>query len=146
MEAFWGMHVSPAKHSYAWLPRKSDYWIDRHTEGRTDRCRTKWSLCATMLRRRHKKEVQYCREMIYARKELMLHKFQLNIFYDYKLKRHCDISCVDSTFFRAPPLGGCPIVITLSVCASVCPSANFNIVYNFFTVRNRTFIFGMSVP
>ena len=25
-----------------------------HTDGRTDRCRTKWSLCADMLRRRHK--------------------------------------------------------------------------------------------
>ena len=29
--AFWGMHVSPAKHSYAWLPRKCDYRTDRHT-------------------------------------------------------------------------------------------------------------------
>ena len=29
-------------------------WLqDRHTDGRTDRCRTKWSLCAAMLRRRH---------------------------------------------------------------------------------------------
>ena len=26
--AFWGMHVSPAKHSYAWLPRKCDYQTD----------------------------------------------------------------------------------------------------------------------
>ena len=31
--AFRGMHVSPAKHSYAWLPRKCDY----RTERRTDR-------------------------------------------------------------------------------------------------------------
>ena len=45
--AFRGMHVSPAKHSYAWLPRKCDYRTDRH--------RTKWSLCATMHCRRHKK-------------------------------------------------------------------------------------------
>ena len=30
--AFRGMHVSPAKHSHAWLPRKCDYW----TDGRTD--------------------------------------------------------------------------------------------------------------
>ena len=44
--AFWGMHVSPAKHSYAWQPRKRDFWTDTHTHGRTDRCRTKWSLCA----------------------------------------------------------------------------------------------------
>ena len=29
--AFQGMHVSPAKHSYAWLPRKCDYWTDRQT-------------------------------------------------------------------------------------------------------------------
>ena len=26
--AFQGMHVSPAKHSYVWLPRKSDYRTD----------------------------------------------------------------------------------------------------------------------
>ena len=35
--AFWGMHVSPAKHSYAWLPRKSDYQTDTQTDGRTYR-------------------------------------------------------------------------------------------------------------
>ena len=54
MAAFRGMHVSPAKHpcSYAWLlvPRKCDY----QTDTRTDRRRTKCSLCAAMLRRRHK--------------------------------------------------------------------------------------------
>ena len=49
--AFRGMHVSPAKYSYAWLPRKCDY----RTDTRTDRRRTKLSLCAAMLRRRHKK-------------------------------------------------------------------------------------------
>ena len=56
--AFQGMHVSPAKHSYAWLPRKCDYRTDsrtdRQTDGQTDRGWTKWSLCAAMLRRRHK--------------------------------------------------------------------------------------------
>ena len=53
MEAFREMHVSPAKHSYAWLTKK--VWLpDRHTHTRTDRRRTKWSLCAAMLRRRHK--------------------------------------------------------------------------------------------
>ena len=30
--AFRGMHVSPAKHSYAWLPRKCDYRTDSHTQ------------------------------------------------------------------------------------------------------------------
>ena len=40
------MHVSPAKHSYACLPRKYDY--------RTDRRLIKWSLCATMLHKWHK--------------------------------------------------------------------------------------------
>ena len=86
--AFRGMHGLPAKHSYAWLPRKCDYRTDRQTPdkvipmcrhalqecmgclrniamrdyqesvttGQTDRCRTKWSLCAAMLCRRHKKE------------------------------------------------------------------------------------------
>ena len=44
---FQGMHVSPAKHSFAWLHRKCDY--------QTDRRRTKLSLCAAMLRRRYKK-------------------------------------------------------------------------------------------
>ena len=55
--AFRGMHVSPAKHSYARLPRKCDYRTDTHThtDRRTERRRTKWSLCAAMLRRRHKK-------------------------------------------------------------------------------------------
>ena len=49
--AFRGMHVSPAKHSYAWLPRKCDYQTDR----RTDRPGTKRSLCSAMLHRRHNK-------------------------------------------------------------------------------------------
>ena len=53
--AFRGMHVSPAKHSYAWLPRKCDY-RDRRSDRRTDRRRTKWSLCAAMLCMRHKNE------------------------------------------------------------------------------------------
>ena len=42
--AFQGMHVSPAKHSYAWLPRKCDYkesvttgQTDRHTDRQTHR-------------------------------------------------------------------------------------------------------------
>ena len=53
--AFQGMHVSPAKHSFAWL---SKMWLsDRqtHTLTHTDRRQTKWSLCAAMLRRRHNK-------------------------------------------------------------------------------------------
>ena len=32
--AFRGMHVSPAKHSYVWLPRKCDYRTDRQTDAR----------------------------------------------------------------------------------------------------------------
>ena len=39
------MHVSPAKHSYACLPRKRDYRTDTQTDRRTDKHRTKWSLC-----------------------------------------------------------------------------------------------------
>ena len=35
--AFRGMHVSPAKHSYAWLPRKCDYRTDRQTDRQTYR-------------------------------------------------------------------------------------------------------------
>ena len=35
--AFWGVHVSPAKHSYSWLPRKCDYrQTDTRTNGQTD--------------------------------------------------------------------------------------------------------------
>ena len=30
------MHVSPAKHSYVWLPRKCDYRTDERTDGQTD--------------------------------------------------------------------------------------------------------------
>ena len=50
------MHVSPAKYSYAWLPRKCDYRTDTRTNRQTDRRRTKWSLCVAMLNRRHKNE------------------------------------------------------------------------------------------
>ena len=46
--AFRGMHVSPAKHSFAWLPRKCD--------GRTDRRWTKFFLCAAMLCRQQNKK------------------------------------------------------------------------------------------
>ena len=47
--AFRGIHVSPAKHSYA-SGRRTDRRTDRQTDGR----RTKWSLCVAMLCRRHK--------------------------------------------------------------------------------------------
>ena len=40
MGAFRGMHVLPAKHCNAWLPRKCDYRTDAHT----DRRQTKWPL------------------------------------------------------------------------------------------------------
>ena len=57
---------------------------------------------------------------------------------------------VDVTVGVPSPLGGCPIVITLSVCLSVrpsvCPSKNFNIGHNFFTLRDKSFIFGMCDP
>ena len=52
--AFQGMHVLPVKHSYGWLPRKCDYCTDTQTDGWTDKCRTKWSLCAAMLHRWNK--------------------------------------------------------------------------------------------
>ena len=32
MAAFRGIHVLPAKHSYAWLSRKCDYRTDRRTD------------------------------------------------------------------------------------------------------------------
>ena len=35
--AFCGMHVSPAKHSYSWLPRKCDYLTYARTHRQTDR-------------------------------------------------------------------------------------------------------------
>ena len=35
--AFRGMHVSPVKHSCAWLPRKCDYLTDTRTDGHTHR-------------------------------------------------------------------------------------------------------------
>ena len=47
--AFPGMHVSPAKHSYAWLPRKCDYRTDRQTDTRQSDPYTS----AAMLRMRH---------------------------------------------------------------------------------------------
>ena len=43
-----GMHVSPAKHSYEWLPRKCDYWTDRHMDRQTpDKVIPMWPLCFT---------------------------------------------------------------------------------------------------
>ena len=36
MAALQGMHVSPAKHSYARLPRKCDYRTQRQMQGQTD--------------------------------------------------------------------------------------------------------------
>ena len=51
--AFRGMHLSPTKQSYVWLPKKCDY----RTDTRTDRHQTKWSLCAAMLRRWHNKNM-----------------------------------------------------------------------------------------
>ena len=53
--AFWGMHVSPAKQSSARLPGKCDYRTNTPADAQTDRRRTKWSLCAAMLCRRHNK-------------------------------------------------------------------------------------------
>ena len=49
VEAFRGMHVSPAKHSSGKCDRK--VW---QTDGQTDRHATKLSLCVAMLRKRHK--------------------------------------------------------------------------------------------
>ena len=49
------MHMSPVKHSCEWLPRKCDYRTDTQTDRQTDRRLTQGSLCATMLRRQHKK-------------------------------------------------------------------------------------------
>ena len=54
--AFWGMHVSPAKHNYAWLPKTCDYRRDRQTHGQTEA--GQWYLYAVMLRRRHKNLVR----------------------------------------------------------------------------------------
>ena len=52
--AFRGMHLSPAKHSYAWLPRKCDYrtdrWTDRQTDGQTDAWQSDLYGCNTQFR------------------------------------------------------------------------------------------------
>ena len=50
-----------------------------------------------------------------------------------------------------PSLGGCPIVITLSVCLFVClsvrlSSKHFNIGHDFFSLREHFFIFDMCDP
>ena len=37
VEALLGMHVSPVKHSYSWLPRKCNFWTDKQTDaGQSD--------------------------------------------------------------------------------------------------------------
>ena len=62
------MHVSPAKHSYAWLPKVTTGQTDR----RTDRRRTKWSLCAAMICRRHKNLARINAKTIFWRFYIML--------------------------------------------------------------------------
>ena len=50
---------------------------------------------------------------------------------------------------RAPPLGGCPIVITLSVCQSVCLSVRqktLTLAITFLLLQITLFIFGMCDP
>ena len=59
--AFRGMHVSPAKHSYAWLPIKCDYRTDTQTDTQTP---DKLSLCSTMLRMRHRKDAIVMRKTV----------------------------------------------------------------------------------
>ena len=56
---------------------------------------------------------------------------------------HCEYMCNMQATRRVPYSNPS---VCLSVCPSVCPLANFNIVYNFFIIRDRAFIFGMSVP
>ena len=63
--AFQGMDMSPAKHSFVWPPRKCDYRTDTQTDGQTDIRRTKWSLCAAMLRRQHKNDT-FCDITLFA--------------------------------------------------------------------------------
>ena len=53
--AFQGMHVSPAKHNYAWLPRKFDLVTGQTMDRQTpDKVIPMALLCAAMLRRRQK--------------------------------------------------------------------------------------------
>ena len=59
LAAFWGMHVSPAKHSFEKCDRRTDRQSDGRTDGQTDRQRTKWSLLVAMLRRRHKNHTSW---------------------------------------------------------------------------------------
>ena len=51
-------HTTPDK---SVIPMWGEVWLsDRQTHAHTDRRRTKWSLCAAMLRRRHKNYVWVC--------------------------------------------------------------------------------------
>ena len=101
MAAFQWMHLSPVKHRYVWLPRKCDYRKDRHADGRRDRRRTKWSLCAAMLRRRQNKyptqlwNVNY--GQLLTRMAAFLHVLPVKHTYvwlprkyDYRKDRHAD--------------------------------------------------------
>ena len=76
------------KNSYSWLPRKCDY----RTDGRTDRRRTKWSLCAAMLCRRHKNCVAIFKKImlkssIFKPPPLLRRRGKL-LYVDYKLVCH----------------------------------------------------------
>ena len=68
MAAFQGMHVSHVFHLWNIAAlAMGDYQesvttrqIDTQTDRQLNRCWTKWSTCAAMLRRRHNKECMYC--------------------------------------------------------------------------------------
>ena len=81
--AFRGMQLSPAKHSYAWLPRKCAYRTDtqtgRQTDGQTAGRRTKSSLCAAMLRRRHKNSVSHADPITPINALCSLHCYQISV-------------------------------------------------------------------
>ena len=89
------MHVSSAKHSYVW-PRKA--WLPRKCDYQTDSSRTKWSLCAAMLRRRHNKpgiilgcEIERFSHTFSKKSHLIWHNI-FKIFYwilSYEIFSHC---------------------------------------------------------
>ena len=45
--------------TYLCMTTKIVWLLDRQTDRQTDRCRTKWSLCAAMLGRQYKKDNKY---------------------------------------------------------------------------------------
>ena len=141
------MHLSPAKHSYAWLPRKCDYQTDTQTDRQT-----------------LDKVIPTCmyRYASQATQKAVLH---LPCFFTrYRIKDTCvvwwsaraGVPDKRKVSLGLPSLGRCPSTLIMTKHLKIssywfCPISpftviNFNLCYHLLTVRDIGFLFGMHSP